>query len=161
MTFDALYQAYQPRVYRLCRGYVGDAAWAQDLVQEIFVSVWRALPGFRHEAAVSTWIFRIATNTCLRQLQRAKKHATVDLPDHLSETLAAEAPAEDERVALLYRAIGSLSETDRILISLLLEDLPYPDIATVLGISEGNVRVRIHRAKEKLTAQLATYGLAR
>lgn len=163
MTFEQVYQTYSPKVYRLCRGYVGDADWAKDLTQEVFISIWQALPAFRGDAAVSTWVFRIATNACLRQLAReqrrpARPTASGDLPEvpaSLPET------ATDERLAKLYYAIGTLPETDRLLIGLVLEGLPQAEIAAVLGIADGNARVRIHRVKERITATLRKDGILR
>ena len=70
MQFEEIYQTFSPKVYRLCMGYVNNADWAKDLVQETFIAVWQNLPKFRNESSVSTWIFRIATNNCLRQLEK-------------------------------------------------------------------------------------------
>lgn len=161
MTFEEIYAAYSPRVYRLCRGYVRDADWAADLTQEVFVAVWQHLAGFRGEAAISTWVFRIATNTCLRQVGREQRRATTPTaPEDFPANLAAEPPdpGPQERLDALYRAIGELAEADRLLIGLVLEAVPYPEIAAIVGISEGNVRVRLHRIKEKLTTRIASYG---
>ncbi len=154
MQFDEIYQTFSPKVYRLCMGYVYDADWAKDLVQETFIAVWQNLPKFRNESSVSTWIFRIATNNCLRQLEREKRFTKSELPVQLEEK---NEPGKDDKIDLLYRCISELEETERIIISLTLENIPQAEIATIVGLSDSNVRVKIHRIKEKLTAKFLKY----
>lgn len=148
MGFEELYNLYNPKVFRLCLGYVNDRDWAKDLTQETFIKVWENLPKFRNESSIGTWIFRIASNICLRQIERSSKMVRTEIPfqiedkkeDHLSEQLD-----------LLYKCIATLEETERLIISLVLEDLPQKEIAIITGISEGNIRVKIHRIKQTLT----------
>ncbi|MCU0354959.1 MAG: RNA polymerase sigma factor [Cytophagales bacterium] len=154
-TFEEIYVQYSPKVYRLCMGYVNNHDLAKDLVQDTFVNVWKYLPGFRGDADVGTWVFKIATNICLSHLKKDSRQAQTDLPTDLADI-----PAEntDERIALLYRSIAQLEENERLIISMVLEDLPQKQIAEIIGISEGNVRVRIHRIKEKLSSIMKYYG---
>ena len=153
--FEQLYSAYWEKVYRLCMGYVNDDALAGDLAQETFILVWENLPGFREEANVGTWIFRIASNHCLRQLEKDKKRQKTGLPLLLPEEAIPDRAAE---VEMLYRFIAELPETDRIIISLELEEVKQAEIAQILGLSEGNVRVRIHRIKERLIQKFKENG---
>jgi RNA polymerase sigma-70 factor (ECF subfamily) len=155
ITFEEIYVQYSPKVYRLCMGYVNHHDQAKDLVQDTFVNVWKYLPGFRNESGIGTWVFRIATNICLGHLKKDKRQIKTDLPPDL-----AEAPAEntDDRVAFLYKSIATLEENERLIISLVLEDLPQKQIAEIIGISEANIRVRIHRIKEKLSSIMKTHG---
>ncbi len=148
MEFEEVYNEYYPRVFRLCMGYVNDEERAKDLVQEAFINVWKYLPGFRSESALGTWVFRIATNVCLRNAEREKKHQHVPVPDYLPE-----APQQngEEKLQVLYQCIGLLKETERIIISLVLEGLPGAEIAAITGMSEAAVRVKIHRLKDKLS----------
>jgi RNA polymerase sigma-70 factor (ECF subfamily) len=155
LTFDAIYQTYWQKIYRLCLGYVNDHAMAQDLAQETFVVVWKQLHTFRGESSVGTWIFRIATNTCLRQIERKNRNIHTDLPIDLPMQ---ETPDIEEQIQLLYKSIAELPEIDRIIISLELEDIKQTEIAAVVGLSESNVRVKIHRIKEKLTQKLQAHG---
>jgi len=148
MEFDALYKTYSPKIFRLCMGYVNDRDWAMDLVQETFIQVWQKLDTFRNEAAIGTWIFRIATNICLRQIERSSRMTKVAVPFQL-EDKKEEPP--DEQIALLYKCIATLEETERLIISLVLEELPQKEIAAITGVSEGNLRVKIHRIKQTLT----------
>jgi RNA polymerase sigma-70 factor (ECF subfamily) len=149
-TFAAIFDQYKEKAYRLCLGYSGDADIARDLLQESFIKVWQHFEEFRHEAALSTWIYRITVNTCLGHLRNAERSRTDRLKRHHEEI--AEVPDErDAQLELLHQCIGELEEQDRIIISLVLESIPQKEIATITGISEGNVRVKIHRIKDKLT----------
>jgi RNA polymerase sigma-70 factor (ECF subfamily) len=155
MDFKELYNQYSPQVFRVCMGYINDQEQARDLTQETFISVWKNLSGFRQESKISTWIFRIATNNCLRALERSKRMIKTELPLNLP---APHEETQDEKLAFLYNCIAELEETERIIISLLLEDLPQAEIATIIGISPGNTRVKIHRIKEKLAIKFKEHG---
>src|SRR6266404_4094432 len=78
-AFRALYERYRDRVYNLAFYSLGEELWAEDVLQIVFMKVYRGLPGFRHEASLSTWIYRIALNECQNQLQRrGAKHVPLD-----------------------------------------------------------------------------------
>lgn len=155
MEFEVIYKLYWSKIFRLCMGYVNDYNFAQDLAQETFIKVWQYLPTFRNEANIGTWIFRIATNCCLRQLERKEQITTTDYPLNLSEE---ERTDIEPQISLLYKLIAELPEIDRIIISLELEDIRQTDIAQIVGLSEGNIRVRIHRIKALLTKKMKEYG---
>lgn len=129
-------------------GYMNNQDSAKDTTQETFIKVWQQLPKFRNESAIGTWIFRIATNTCLRQIEKNNKMSKSDLPFEIKEDL--DICIEDE-VQFLYKCISELPEMERIIISLELEDINQSEIAKIVGVSKGSVRVKIHRIKEKLT----------
>ncbi len=154
-NFEAIYNRYAPQIFRVCMGYTNDAEQAKDLVQETFISVWKNLSSFRQQSQLSTWIFRIATNNCLRALEVAKRMPTAELPFNMAET-GEESP--QEKLKFLYQCIAELEETERIIISLMLEDLPQAEIAAIVGLSNGNVRVKVHRIKEKLAKQFKLNG---
>ena len=147
MTFEEIYKTYWDKIFRLCLGYSNNHDAAKDLAQETFIKVWQALPDFRNECSVSTWIFRIASNHCLRHIERQKTRKTSALNFSIPEELPTE---NSEEVNRLYAAIAKLKEADRILISLALEEIKQAEIAEILGLTEANVRVRIHRIKKKL-----------
>jgi RNA polymerase sigma-70 factor (ECF subfamily) len=136
-------------------GYINDYEQAKDLTQETFISVWRNLSSFKGGSKISTWIFRIATNNCLRAIAKSKKMVTTELPDNFA------APKEEnpeEKLAFLYKCIAELEETERIIISLELEAIPQSEIADIVGLTEGNIRVKIHRIKGKLAAKFKYHG---
>ncbi|SHI59504.1 RNA polymerase sigma factor [Aquimarina spongiae] len=156
MDFEEIYKTYWQKVYRLCMGYVNHTDQAKDLAQETFVKVWRQLPNFRGESAIGTWIFRITTNTCLRQIQKEKRMPKSELPPHMK--LETSEVTIENHIQFLHQCISELKEIDRIIISLELEDIDQKEIAKIVGISEGNVRVKIHRIKEKLTKKFKENG---
>jgi RNA polymerase sigma-70 factor (ECF subfamily) len=153
--FEEIYKHHAPQVYRVCMGYTNDADQAKDLVQETFIAVWKSLHTFEHRSKMSTWIFRIATNNCLRAIEKAKRMPIAEMPINMPD-LIEESP--EEKLSFLYRCIAELEETERIIITLELEELPQTEIASIVGISHGNLRVKIHRIKEKLTQKFKAYG---
>jgi RNA polymerase sigma-70 factor (ECF subfamily) len=155
INFKELYEKYAPQIYRICLGYLNDTEQAKDLMQETFISVWKNLSSFRHQSKISTWIFRIATNNCLRHLEKAKRIITTELPYEIKEEIEV---TQDDKVKFLYRCIYELEETDRLIISMVLEDLSHAEIANIIGISIGNIRVKIHRIKGKLTVKFKRHG---
>jgi RNA polymerase sigma-70 factor, ECF subfamily len=148
MEFEEIYKTYWPKIFRLCMGFVNDHAQAQDMAQETFIIVWQQLPKFRNEASIGTWIFRIASNTCLRQIEKQNRLPKTGIPENLPEEKHVNL---EPRFEYLYKCIAALPETDRIIISLELENINQAEIAAIVGLSEVNIRVKIHRIKEKLT----------
>jgi len=154
--FEQIYSLYSPQIFRVCMGYVNDHEQARDLTQETFISVWRNLSTFKNQSKISTWIFRIATNNCLRALEKSKRVIMTELPIHLPDLPPEE--TQEDKLPFLYSCIAELEEIDRIIISLVLEDLPQAEIAAIVGLSSGNTRVKIHRIKEKLAIKFKQYG---
>ncbi len=148
-AFTALYKEYAAGIRKLCLGYTGDEAMAQDLLQETFIRVWNNMQHFRGDAQWSTWIYRIAVNTCLTWL-RQKKITVIDAANPGIGLLREETNANDH-VQLLYTCISRLAETDRLIITLVLDEKPYDEIAAITGITENNLRVKIHRIKKQLS----------
>lgn len=151
VLFKEIFQANSKRIYHLCYGYTGDDETANDLMQETFMKVWQNLDKFRNQALISTWIYRIAVNTCLSHLRVEKRQAKDELTDTIIETKSEEVSEKNEQVDTLYKCIAQLQENERIIITMVLDELPYAEIAEISGISEGNLRVKIHRIKQKLT----------
>jgi RNA polymerase sigma-70 factor, ECF subfamily len=154
MVFDEVYKAYWNKVFRICMGYVNDHDWAKDIAQETFVTIWKQLPKFRQEAAIGTWIFRIASNNCLRQIERQNRMPRAEMPEEVPEHIE---PDREPRVRFLYQCIAGLPETDRLIISLELEDVKQAEIAKIIGLSETNIRVKVHRIKERLAKKFENY----
>jgi len=154
MVFEDIYRDYWNKVFRICMGYVNDQDLAKDMAQETFILIWRKLPQFRNESAVGTWIYRIASNNCLRQIERSNRMPKTELPEQIEDSLE---PDMEWQSRLLYKCIAELPETDRIIISLELEDVKQAEIAKITGLSESNVRVKVFRIKEKLTQKFKQY----
>jgi RNA polymerase sigma-70 factor (ECF subfamily) len=155
MEFEVIYKTYWDKIFRLCMGYVNDYDLAQDLAQETFILVWQKLESFRNESSIGTWIFRIATNNCLRQIEKEKRFPKTELPVHISQEKSV---SIEPQIQFLYKCIAALPEIDRIIISLELEDVKQAEIAIIVGLSEANIRVKIHRIKEKLTQKFTQNG---
>jgi RNA polymerase sigma-70 factor (ECF subfamily) len=155
--FTALYNDYSAGIKKLCLGYTGDAVLAQDLLQETFIAVWNNMQNFRADAKWSTWIYRIAVNTCLTQL-RKRKETLIDIENSDFVRLPDNVDTKEQEVQLLYKCISQLPETDRLVITMVLEDTPYEEIASITGITENNLRVKIHRIKKQLTEIYNSYA---
>src|SRR5690606_2654368 len=155
MDFNKLYEEYWNKIYRLCMGYINDHDQAKDLAQETFITVWEKLSTFRNEASIGTWIFRIATNTCLSQIKKNEKlsKAEILVADEDNDN-----PDLDQEIKLLYQFISDLAELDRIIISLELERIKQQEISKIVGLSDANIRVKIHRIKEKLNTKFKNHG---
>ncbi|GEM68169.1 DNA-directed RNA polymerase sigma-70 factor [Sphingobacterium mizutaii NBRC 14946 = DSM 11724] len=155
MDFNKLYEEYWNKIYRLCMGYINDHDQAKDLAQETFITVWEKLSTFRNEASIGTWIFRIATNTCLSQIKKNEKlsKAEILVADEDNDN-----PELDQEIKLLYQFISELAELDRIIISLELEGIKQQEISKIVGLSDANIRVKIHRIKEKLNTKFKNHG---
>jgi RNA polymerase sigma-70 factor (ECF subfamily) len=156
--FKSLYDQYYPMVKQLCTGYMkGDINSAEDITQDVFINIWNGFENFRSEASYKTWIYRIAVNTCLLHLRSTSKlQATTELNEvHLERT--AEVIYSEERFRLLYKAIGALPPVDRLIIMMVLDELPYEEIGTITGISQVNLRVKIYRIKNKIRELVKQY----
>lgn len=136
-------------IYKVCFVYAKDEDTINDLYQEVALNLWKALPRFRNESKLSTWVYRIALNTCLSYLRLSKRQPqTVPLLLSMSEIFADE--QDKENLKELYRLIGRLGEMERAVILLWLDEKSYKEISEILGISPSVVGVRINRIKAKL-----------
>ena len=151
--FTNIYQDHYDKVYRLCLGYVnGDEPLAKDLAQEAFIKVWEHLDQFKQKSSIGTWIYRITVNTCLLFIRKNKK-GSYNLPETEQDNanVVEEEKTHQNRLKQMYACIQQLKETERIVILLVLEGLAQKEIAEITGHSHQNIRVMMHRIKEKLT----------
>ena len=149
--FDSIYNGYQQPIFRLCLGYFGgNHQQADDTCQEVFIKVWQNLDRFKGQSKISTWIYRIAVNTCLNVLRSSayKKQALELKTDLVAED---DSTDKEQQLQAMYNCISTLKPKDRSIILLVLDQKPYEDIAGIIGISENNLRVKIHRIKDKLS----------
>ena len=156
-AFDRLYDAFGPSVWRVCRRMAGNDADAEDLAQDVWVTVWQAVPGFRCESAFSTWLYRIASNTCLQWLRKRKGGRETALDE--AATATSENPASivanKQRVRSLVAAVNSLPPTLTMPLALRVDEgLSYAEIAEALGCSIAAVKMRIRRARAILAGML-------
>lgn len=170
LDFPKIYETFQPKILRYLTRLVGEAE-AEDLTQDVFIKVNDGLPNFRGKAQLSTWIYRIATNTALdrlrspsykRVIQDCSSSDVAELDDR--KALSAEkTPLVEPQIfrkemnECVQRYIQKLPENYRIVLVLSeFEGLKDNEIARTLGISLNTTKIRLHRAKEKLKEELST-----
>ncbi|MGB0788113.1 MAG: RNA polymerase sigma factor [Marinirhabdus sp.] len=145
-------EANQNIVHKICRLYTNDKDAHNDLFQEITIQLWRAYPKFRGDSKFSTWMYRVALNTAITLYRKSKRRVqTQDFEAVSFKISASEYDGTTEaQLKLMYTAVKKLNDIDKALVFLYLEDKNYREIATTLGISEVNARVKMNRIKEKL-----------
>jgi RNA polymerase sigma-70 factor (ECF subfamily) len=145
-------------VMKVARAYTLTSEECQDLAQEILLEAWRSLPKFEGKASAATWFYRVALHTALKWHRKDRTRRSKQQPLLEVQVLAtagansAEQAQQRDTVLQLYRAIHQLPKTDAALVLLYLDELSYPEMAEVLGISESNVGVKLNRAKKALSA---------
>lgn len=147
-AFLELTERYKRMIYKVCYMYASDKEPVGDLFQDVILNLWKAFPSFRGESSEETWIYRVALNTCITQLRKQSKKPTmtpltVDV-ENLTDT------NDDRMLRELYRLIRQLNTVEKAIILLYLEDKPYEEIASLIGITKSNVGVKISRIKEKM-----------
>jgi len=147
--FLSMIKDNQGIIHKICRIYRDSPEDREDLFQEVIFQLWRSYPSFSGSSKSSTWLYRVALNTAMASFRKNKPDVTlaeylpdVQLEDNINEY--------NERQEALLAAIRQLSEPDRALIALFLDELSYQQIAIILGISENNVGVKLNRIKIRL-----------
>lgn len=150
--FISLIEAHQGLIHKVCLMYEGDRDARNDLFQEIVLQLWRSFDSFRGESKITTWMYRIALNTAISGYRKQNRHIkTEDLSErHFNISGHEDAEAEQENAQKLQWAIRKLSEIERAMVMMTLEEVPYEEIAETIGITQNNVRVRMNRIREKL-----------
>ena len=147
--FISLVKQYERMIYNVCTFYVSETSPLADLYQEIVLNLWKAFPNFRNESQTSTWIYRIALNTCISDLRRNAK-LRQNVPLSFSEHVIFEQDTKSAEIQELYSLIYMLNKIERSIILLWLEEKSYQEIADITGFSVANVATRLKRTKEKL-----------
>jgi RNA polymerase sigma factor (sigma-70 family) len=160
-AFELLYRQHAGRVYALCLRLAADPVVARELTQDTFVKAWEALPRFRAEASLTTWLHRIAVNALLERRRGEKRRsARVALADDEEEgeiDVAGVVPATDVATAIdLERAIGALPPgVRRAFVLHEVEGYTHEEIATMTGWAKGTLRAQLHRARQLLMRALS------
>jgi RNA polymerase sigma-70 factor (ECF subfamily) len=154
---------HRAMLHKVCNLYCFSAHDRQDLFQEIIVQLWKSWPKFRGEAKFGTWLYRIALNTAITGLRKQKKQfRSIDPGGLPAETPDIPYPEEkEEQLQQLYVAIGQLTEVEKALVMLYLEDKSYDEMEEILGMNQNNLRVKMNRIKEKLRkiTREGSYGI--
>ena len=143
--------AAQKRViYKVCYIFAKDQDDLNDLFQEVVLNLWKSFPNYRGDSTVTTWVYRIAMNTCITCLRRSNTRLqTIPMTADVA-SLVADEEGRTGQLQELYRLINRLGKLERALILLWLEERSYQEMADILGISKANVAVKLLRTKEKL-----------
>lgn len=149
--FQNWLREHKALLFKVIRAYAFDEADRDDLFQEISLQVWQSIPNFKKNCAVTTWLYRVALNTALRwNRDEQKHHEGRQSFDHAKHVLRENEQPKDERLVWLYEEIAKLDEIDRSLCLLILDGFSYQEMSDILGITESNVGVKIHRIKKHL-----------
>ena len=142
---------YAGIIIKICRAYTNTQEDFEDYYQEVCLQIWRSKDNFREQSSWSTWIYRLSLNVCLTFLKKKKNNKQHFASDYLpAEAMEDSRAFADESLNQLYDAIRQLSEVDRGVILLYLEEKSYQEIADIMGTNPNNIGVRIKRIKERL-----------
>ncbi|OKY26961.1 RNA polymerase sigma factor [Thalassotalea sp. PP2-459] len=151
---------YSGIIIKICRAYTNSQEDFEDYYQEVCLQIWRSKDNFNQQSKWSTWIYRISLNVCLTHLKKSKSGITDISSDALPEEVIDDSKAFiNDDINQLYNAIKHLSEIDRALILLYLEEKTYAEIAEITGTNTNNIGVRINRVKERLHRHLNQQGV--
>ena len=142
---------YSAIIVKICRAYTNTQEDFEDYYQEVCLQIWRSKKNFKGNSEWSTWIYRLSLNVCLTLLRKDKRNKQRFVSDSPTQSETEnEDSFSDELLNSLYAAIKQLSEIDRAIILLYLEERSYQEIATIIGTNANNIGVRIQRIKKRL-----------
>jgi len=154
-TFVELIQKNERLIYKVCSLYISDEFPMADLYQEVVYNLWKSFPKFKNECLESTWMYRVALNTCItgmrKELRRPQHVPILELQEHFIEP-----ESMTENIKEMYKLIHQLKTLERAIILLYLEEKTYQEIADITGLTLNNIAIKIKRIKEKLI-QMSNY----
>ncbi len=157
--FEALVDQYHAKVFRLAFSIMGDRASAEDLAQEVFIRIWKALPGYRGGASLASWVFTIARNTCLshRRIEASRKASSLDVAEvrASAESLHSRTDRHGDELEMRDLLARIPEKYRRVLTLFYLEDQSYAQVAEILDLPLGTVKTFLHRGKKELGALIA------
>ncbi|QEE48461.1 RNA polymerase sigma factor [Flavobacterium alkalisoli] len=157
--FLAKVESHKGILYKVSKMYMDNPLDQQDLFQEIVCQLWKAYDTFRGESQFSTWMYRVAINTSIVFLKKEKRK--VDKYDMVQKDVKddeGDSGVKEDQLEHFYRAVQKLDKIDKAIIFYQLEGFSHKEIGENLGISEGNARVKLNRAKEKLKEIIKNQG---
>ena len=145
-------QVNQGIILKICRLYGDTVQDREDLFQEIVIQLWKALPKFHGHSKFSTWMYRVALNTAISDFRKKKRNLPVSAIEISSFEINRQENEinKEEQIKNLYDAIDQISEIEKAIVMLYLEDRSYDEMEEILGINTNNLRVKMNRIKEKL-----------
>lgn len=164
-AFEKLIDSYQKKVFNLCYRYLDNYDDAEELSQEVFIKVYRAISGFKEESSLGTWIYRIAVTTCIDELRKKKKYTAVSINQDNGLELQDTEPGlydnyeKKETKKAIEDAIKSLHYDHRIVVVLRdMQGFSYEEISEIIDVPLGTVKSRIKRARENIKEYLIKTG---
>ncbi|WP_343695977.1 RNA polymerase sigma factor [Flavobacterium sp.] len=152
-------ESHKGILYKVSKMYMDTHDDQQDLFQEIVCQLWKSYDSFRNESQFSTWMYRVAVNTAIVFLRKEKRK--VDKYEIASENIKedeGDSQIKESQIEHFYKAVQKLDKIDKAIIFYQLEGFSHKEIGENLGISEGNARVKLNRAKEKLKEIIKNQG---
>ena len=149
-VFETLVAENSRLINKICYMYATNMDNFNDLQQEVLINIWQSLDSFDNRSKMSTWIYRVSLNTCITYTSKERKHSSHEA---LSDNLYSLDNTQEHLRQLqeMYELINKLNRLDKAIILLWLDEVPYEEIGTIMGIGRNNVASRLRRAKEKLT----------
>jgi RNA polymerase sigma-70 factor (ECF subfamily) len=153
--FDNFYKTsilpFATIIIKICKAYTNTEEDFEDYYQEVCLQIWKSRNNFSKQAKWSTWVYKVSLNTCLTLLKKKKNNEYLFASDFNSFDINEKNQAfSDEAFNELYNAIKLLSEVDRAVILLYLEEKPYKEVAEIIGTSPSNISTRVNRIKKRL-----------
>ena len=150
--FIDLINEHQGLIHKVCIMYESDREVRNDLFQEIVLQLWKSFHTFRGDSKITTWMYRIALNTAISGYRKQTRNVKTEDLDEVHLNISEQYSGDDgeENAQKLQWAIRQLSEIERAMVMMALEEIPYDEIAETIGITQNNVRVRMNRVREKL-----------
>ncbi|MBQ4126388.1 MAG: sigma-70 family RNA polymerase sigma factor, partial [Alistipes sp.] len=145
--FTRIITEYKNTIYMVCYMFSKNNEEVQDLSQEVLINLWRSLPKFERKSSMKTWVWRVSLYTCISQERKSRLRKR--LPLEIDIDLYNDVDSDTLQIKKLHERINRLGMFDRAIILLWLENMSYEEIGSVVGISEKNVSVRLHRIKEQ------------
>ena len=147
--FTSVVRENKATIYTVCYMFSADKEEVEDLFQEVLIALWRGFESFRGESKVSSWIYRVALNTCISaERKKSRRPDTARLTMDIN--LFSDTDEESRQAQMLRHRISKLGVFDRAIILLWLENLSYEEIGAIVGITANNVSVRLVRIREQL-----------
>lgn len=154
--FEQWLERHKGLIFKVVRAFTFEAMDQDDLFQEISIQVWHSILSFKKQSSVTTWLYRISLNTSIKWSKKEKRYFQEEAMEKVQHVLQESQPADD-RLTWLYDEIRKLDEIDRSITLLMLDGFSYKEMATMLGITESNVGVKINRIKKELMAKSKRY----
>lgn len=151
-TFASIINDYGSMISGICFSFAADENDVADLRQDILLNIWRGLATYNGTSSLSTWLYRVALNTCVSTVRKRRRSVKTVSLESARDFGDEQDIDERERIEWLYNRLASLSPLDKAIVTMWLDERPYEEIAKVMGLSRNNVAVRLNRIRRKLAS---------